>query len=58
MMENSEKRVFLCDGSKMDHYSAYRLCTLSDIDIMISDINPENYLEKHFDNVRFISAEA
>lgn len=58
MMENSEKRVFLCDGSKVDHYSAYRLCTLSDIDIMISDINPENHLEKHFDNVRFISAEA
>ena len=57
MMENSEKSVFLCDGSKADHYSAYRLCTLSDIDVIISDINPENYLEKHFENLQFISAE-
>lgn len=45
MMENSEKRVFLCDHSKINHYSAYRLCSLDDVDYVISDMNMEEYLD-------------
>lgn len=60
MIKSSEKSVFLCDSSKIDHYSAYKLCELSDIDIAISDTDMEKYLEPEArrGRVEFMTAEA
>ena len=54
MIQNSEKSVFLCDGSKIDHFSAYKLCHVSNLDYIISDINIENYLDDKYTNLSFI----
>lgn len=37
MLENASKKVFLCDSGKFGTRSAYRQCSLKDIDIMISE---------------------
>lgn len=54
MLENSEKKVFLCDSSKINHYSAYRLCDVSELDCVISDIDLKNYLVNEYKNTDFI----
>lgn len=54
MIKNSEKKVFLCDNSKINHFSAYRLCSISDLDCVISDIDIKNYLDKDYPDIRFI----
>lgn len=58
MIENSEKSVFLCDNSKLDRYSAYKLCDISCLDYVISDINMEDYLDKEYKSVRFLYSSA
>lgn len=57
MLQNAEKKVLLCDNSKIEHYSAYRLCSLSEIDCVISDIALKGYLLNSYPNIRFISNE-
>lgn len=57
MMKNAEKRVFLCDSSKINRFSAYRLCDVSEIDYIISDINMRKYLNEDYPNIAFISDE-
>lgn len=37
MLKNSEKKIFLCDSEKFGTQSAYKQCTLSDIDYLISE---------------------
>lgn len=37
MLANSAKKVFLCDSEKFGTRSAYKQCTLSDIDYLISE---------------------
>lgn len=56
MIKNSEKKVFLCDHSKINRFSAYKLCEISDLDVVISDINIEKYLEKEYKGVCFETA--
>ena len=55
MIKNSEKKVFLCDNSKINHYSAYKLCDVSKLDYVISDIDIENYLEKDYPDINFMT---
>lgn len=55
MIENAEKRVFLCDNSKINHFSAYKLCSVYDLDYIVSDIDIESYLCTEFKNVRFLN---
>ena len=38
MLLRSEKRVFLCDGSKLMRTSIYRVSSLSEIDFLVSDV--------------------
>ncbi len=57
MFENSRKKVFLCDNSKINRFSAYRLCDISEIDYIISDIDLTGYLEKEYENIEFITKE-
>lgn len=37
MLKNSAKKIFLCDSEKFGTRSAYKQCTLSDIDYLISE---------------------
>ncbi|MBR2340390.1 MAG: DeoR/GlpR transcriptional regulator [Clostridia bacterium] len=37
MMGNARKRIFLCDSEKFNTQSGYKLCTLSDIDYLVSE---------------------
>lgn len=54
MIKNSEKKVFLCDNSKINHYSAYKLCDISTLNYIISDINIEGYLDKDYPDIKFL----
>ena len=54
MIKNSEKKVFLCDSSKINTFSAYKLCDISDIDYIISDVDIKGHLTASCDNIRFI----
>ena len=54
MIKNSEKNVFLCDSSKINHFSAYRLCDISKIDYVVSDIDMRKYLNKDYKNTVYI----
>lgn len=53
MIENSEKSVFLCDNSKINRCSAYRLCDISHISHIISDVDIEQYLTIDCGNICF-----
>lgn len=55
MMKNSDKNVFLCDHTKINHYSAYFLCDLSDVDYVISDTDLKGYLDKEYNDVYFVN---
>lgn len=64
MMDNAEKNVFLCDHSKINHYSAYRLCNLSEVDFVISDTDVLTTLGSktkvpagQYDDIVFINAQ-
>lgn len=37
MLKNAAKRIFLCDSEKIGTRSAYKQCTLSDVDCLISE---------------------
>lgn len=47
MMKNAEKKVFLCDSEKFYTKSAYKQCTLKDIDYLVS----ENDKAKEFSHI-------
>lgn len=53
MIQNAETKVFLCDNSKLDHFSAYRLCSANDIDYIICDIDIKAYLTNTYTHIRF-----
>ncbi len=47
MINNSTKRVFLCDSTKFGKTSPFRLCSLKDVDYIVSNNElPENMKEK------------
>lgn len=56
MMKNSEKKVFLCDHSKINRFSAYRLCDTEDVDYVVSDVDIGEYLYKDYNSVTFLNA--
>lgn len=37
MLANADKKVFLCSSSKFGNHSAYKQCTLNDVDYLISE---------------------
>jgi len=45
MMKNASKKVFLCDGAKFEKQSAFRLCSVRDIDCIVSNRD----IRDHFD---------
>ena len=54
MIENAEKKVFLCDSEKFDHYAAFRQCELSDVDYLISDVDCRDKYQKYSENLQIL----
>ncbi len=54
MIENADKRVYLCLESKIGRIAPYRLATLDSIDYMVCDAEVPNGLIEKFPNVRFL----
>ncbi len=52
MFQNSEKRVMLCDSSKMGHTSVFSFCDAGDVDAVISDASLEGYFDKEYKDVK------
>ena len=51
MLDNAAKKVFLCDSGKFGSRSAYRQCTLKDVDILVSDSEDAKKFENKFENL-------
>jgi lexA DNA binding domain len=45
MMKNAAKKVFLCDSTKFGKRSAFRLCSVEDVDCIVTDRDIRNYFE-------------
>lgn len=54
MLSSCNKKVFLCDTSKIGTRSPYKQCTLSDIDYLISDSDKPNIYKEKFKNLTVI----
>lgn len=48
MMKNSDKKIFLCDSTKFGTTSPFRLCSLSDVDYIVSNHDVNEYFEKDY----------
>lgn len=54
MLENADKKLFLCDSSKLGTVSTYYQCSLADIDYIASDSrDAKHYLDK-FPNLNLV----
>ena len=54
MMENSTKKVFLCDSAKLGRHSTYFQCNVSDVDLVISDSELDGYFVKRPEKTQLI----
>jgi DeoR/GlpR family transcriptional regulator of sugar metabolism len=54
MLENANKKVFLCDREKFDRFSGYRQCALNQVDYMISDVPCREKYSRFAPNVEFL----
>ncbi len=46
MIKNSKLKVFLCDDAKFNRTSPYRLCSINDIDYLISNTDRQDFIPK------------
>lgn len=58
MLNNSDKKYLLIDRSKMGAVSNIYLCSLNNIDAVISDIDMPANIKKKYPKTKFISVEA
>lgn len=54
MLDSAACRVFLCDGSKVGRLSTFRLGTLADLDILVSDKPLDALYREAFPKLRFL----
>ena len=54
MLKNSTKKVFLCDSEKFGSKSAYKQCTLSDVDYLISENNNSEKFSISFPRLKIL----
>ena len=54
MLENAAKKVFLCDSGKFDSRSAYRQCSLKDIDVMVCNNELGARFKEDFPNLEIL----
>ena len=48
MMKNASKKIFLCDSTKFDTTSPFRLCSMSDVDYIVSNHDINGYFEQDY----------
>lgn len=48
------KKVFLCDSEKFDTNSAYKQCSLSDVDFLISESEEAKKFSKHSNSLKIL----
>ena len=46
MMDNADKKVFLCDSEKFGQYAGYKQCTLDDIDYLVTERDTSEMLKE------------
>lgn len=56
MLKNAEKKVLLCDSKKFDTYAGYRICGLSDVDYVISEVDCRDKYQKFAPHAIFLTA--
>lgn len=54
MMEHSDRKIFLGDCTKFDKGSQYRLCSLSDVDHIVTDRDLSNELEYSYHKAKIV----
>ena len=54
MLASAKRRVFLCDSSKVNRVSVWRQCTLSDIDIAVTDGCAFDKFKSSFTNLKVL----
>lgn len=57
MLKNADKKMFLCDSSKLDTASTYYQCSLSDIDFLVCDSPDAKKHERKYQNLKIITAQ-
>lgn len=57
MLENSDKKIFLCDSSKLKTMSTYYQCSLSDIDYMVCDSKDAKQYQRKYPNLKVMGYE-
>lgn len=55
MLKNADKKLFLCDSSKLDTISTYYQCSLSDIDYLVCDSNDAKKFQQQFRYLKVIT---
>lgn len=51
MIQHATKRVLLCDSSKLNRVSIFKLCDISDVDYVVCDVPMQDYLSKKCDGL-------
>lgn len=46
MLKNAAKKVFVCDGTKLGKRSAFRLCSVEDVDYIVTDVDAREYFDE------------
>ncbi len=54
MIKNAAKKVFLCDSEKFGTQSAYKQCTLGDVDYLVCENENANKYKKEFPSLNII----
>lgn len=54
MLENADKKMFLCDSSKLGTNSTYYQCSLADIDYMVCDSKDAKQYQTNFPNLKIL----
>ena len=54
MLENAEKKLFLCDSSKLGTNSTYYQCSLADIDYMVCDSKEAKQYQREYPYLKII----
>ena len=58
MIENSDKKIFLCDHQKTDVRGTRIICDFSEVDTVISDVEFPSETKERFKETEFIKVEA
>ncbi|MBE7050714.1 MAG: DeoR/GlpR transcriptional regulator [Ruminococcaceae bacterium] len=54
MLKNSAKKIFLCDSEKFGTRSAYKQCTLSDVDYLVSENEKAKRFNMYSDSLKIL----